>query len=76
MAILVMNVYIILIAMFEGLLVASLMNVIIILATSVNLVLTIMIVMQKELLVEVLSITVNITLVEFVNLVPITEIVM
>lgn len=62
--------------MFELLLVENLMNVIIILATFVNLVLTITIVMLKELLVKLLSITVNITLVEFVNLVPITEIVM
>ena len=62
--------------MFEGLLVVNPMNVIIILATFVNLVLTITIVMLKELLVKLLSITVNITLVEFVNLVPITEIVM
>ena len=61
-----MNVYIIRIAMFEGLLVASLMNVIIILATSVNLVLTIMIVMPKELLVLELDILAIIILVEFV----------
>lgn len=73
---LVMNVYIIRIAMFEGLLVASLMNVIIILATSVNLVLTIMIVMPKELLAEVLNIFAIIILVEFVHPVPITEIAM
>ena len=71
-----MNVYIIRIAMFEGLLVASLMNVIIILATSVNLVLTIMIVMPKELLAEVLNIFAIIILVEFVHPVPITEIAM
>ena len=71
-----MNVYIIRIAMFEGLLVANLMNVIIILVTSANLVLTIMIVMPKELLAEVLNIFAIIILVEFVHPVPITEIAM
>ncbi len=61
--------------MFEGLLVANLMNVIIILVTSANLVLTIMIVMLKELLVVNLM-NVIIILATSVNLVLTIMIVM
>ena len=57
-----MNVYIIRIAMFEGLLVANLMNVIIILVTSANLVLTILVIMDVPkliLVVNVLNVVIN-----------------